>query len=62
MEKYNLILLQDTKTNDGLMGWGFVYLFMGFCFIRSGDGGGVVCGGFFSYWLSVFLLLLAPFS
>lgn len=46
MEKYNLILLQVPKTNYGLMGWVFC-LFLGFYFVRSGDGGGVVCGAFF---------------
>lgn len=61
MEKHNLILLQVIKTNNGLMGWGFC-LFLGFCFVRSGDGGGVVCGGFFSSQLFIVLLLLAPFN
>lgn len=30
--------------------------------MRSGDGGGVVCGGFFSYQLSIFLMLLALYN
>lgn len=35
MGKYNLILLQVTKTNDGLMGWVFCLFVLGFLFCEK---------------------------
>lgn len=35
MEKCNLILLQATQTNDGLMGWGLRLFVLGFLFYEE---------------------------